>query len=84
MERILIMIFGWTLQILVMMSDIAIIVAVVVIASYAIAMHSLLFAAIAAVSIKLTYETWRSQEGFIAWTHRKQFMENWKKINGVK
>lgn len=28
----------------------------------------------------ITYKTWQSQGGLIAWTHRKQFMENAKKM----
>lgn len=30
--------------------------------------------------IFVTHKVWKSQGGFIAWTHYKQFMENAKKI----
>jgi len=59
----------WILQISAMLSDIVIAGACVLVLFY-------LPLWISVPLVYLTYKTWESQGGLIAWTHRKEFLDN--------
>jgi len=63
----------WIIQIACMLGDIALITACIIVFTGFSWWLSLPL-------IFITYRVWKSQGGFIAWTHWRQFMENAKKI----
>ena len=63
----------WMLQISAMFSDI-VIAAMCVLALYSLPLW------LGIPLVYLTYRTWKGQGGAIAWTHRKEFMENAKRL----
>jgi hypothetical protein len=63
----------WMLQITAMLSDI-LIAAMCILALWFLPLW------ISAPAIYLTYRSWRNTGGLVAWTHRKEFMENAKQL----
>jgi len=70
MKRILIIMFGYMIQVFAAISDAMVSGDILII--------------VGSIGLVLAaYETWKSQGMFIAWTHSKQFISNWKKMNGI-
>jgi len=66
-----------------MLGDIMLIVAAISMICFAFKSGNLLLWGISIVLLLLSYNTWKSQDGFIAWRKkdRKAFMTNWDEIN---
>jgi nitrogen fixation protein FixH len=62
----------WVIQIIVMLGDIALLFACFFVLKYVIFPVNIFM-------VYVTYQTWKGQVGFIAWTHSKQFLTNAKK-----
>ena len=72
----------YLVQIMAMLSDIIIAVACVSLLYYTITHPSLLLILITIFMLAMTYNTWKSQGGLIAWTRkgRTAFFKNWDDI----
>jgi len=83
MKRILIIMFGYMIQVFAAISDVIILAMAVILLSYAMVSGDILIIVGSIGLVLAAYETWKSQGMFIAWTHSKQFISNWKKMNGI-
>jgi hypothetical protein len=63
----------WLLQILVMLSDF-------VLFGVALLAFIYLLFPLNIILVYVTYKVWKSQGGFIAWTHARQFLKNAKEL----
>lgn len=72
----------YLVQIMAMLSDVIIGVAVMTLLYFAYRTGSVLFWFFSIILLLLTFNTWRSQGGFIAWTKkgRQSFFREWDKI----
>jgi len=73
----------YLVQIMVILGDIMLIVAAISMICFAFKSGNLLLWGISIILLLLSYNTWKSQDGFIAWTKkgRKAFYKNWDEIN---
>jgi len=73
-------ILKWAVQICCMFGDILLLISAIILGYTAITLGNVIFFVIALFLLFKTYDAWKSQGGLIAWTHKKQFMENWDKM----
>lgn len=73
----------YLIQMMAMLSDVLIILAVIGLLYGLIGVSNLLLWVLGALLLLSTYKIWKSQGGFIAWTKqgRKAFFKNWDEIN---
>lgn len=73
----------YLIQMMAMLSDVLIILAVIGLLYGLIGVSNLLLWVLGALLLLTTYKIWKSQGGFIAWTKqgRKAFFKNWDEIN---
>ena len=76
----------YLVQIMAMFSDILILAASLSLLYYTITHPSLLMVCITLFMLAMTYDTWKSQGGLIAWTKkgRTAFFKNWDEITRSK
>jgi len=76
-------ILKWGIQVSTMLTDIIIILVAIGLVYETIVIGSIPIYVISASLLVLGYLTWKSQGGFIAWTSRKKFSDNFYKIYNI-